>query len=376
MTKEITIVTLLGTRPELIKMSAVIKRLDDCCNHILVHTGQNYDHELNQIFFDDLDIRPADYYLDAVGSSMAKTIGNIFVGVEKLFSEIKPDALVVYGDTNSCLSVYVAKRMQIPIFHLEAGNRCFDYRVPEEINRKIVDHLADVNMVLSQEAKENLIAEGLPRNRIFNVGSNMPEVIENLKFKIDESTIIEDLEIKNKFILVSIHREENLDDLMTLQNIVKSINKFVKENKIGCIWTCHPRLQKILPKLDEKIDEEYIQLCAPFGLSDYIALQKSACCLISDSGTVSEEASILKIPCVTIRNAHERMEGMQKGAFIMSERGENLDAMIEFAMQPDAVNSIGEVYPIKNTSYNVVKIILSNIESIKREVYKNRESIR
>jgi len=368
--KKLKVVTLLGTRPELIKMSAVIKRLDEVCDHILVHTGQNYDYSLNQIFFDDLNLRPADYYLNSVGTSWAKTIGNIFESVEKLFSTIKPDALVVYGDTNSCLSVYIAKRMQIPIFHLEAGNRCFDFRVPEEINRKIVDHLSDINMVLCQEAKENLIAEGLPRNRIFNVGSNMPEVIANLKSKIDESTILEDLEIKGKFLLVSIHREENVDNLETLQNIVTSINKVVKEKGVNCIWTCHPRLRKMLPQLNEQINHDMIKLCSPFGLSDYLALQNSAICLISDSGTVSEEASILKIPCVTIRNSHERPEGMQQGAFIMSERGENLKEMIEFAMRPDAINSIGDVYPEQKISYNIAKIIISNISLIKREVYK------
>lgn len=364
------VVTILGTRPEIIKMSQVIKALDTCCDHIIVHTGQNYDHNLNQIFFNELSLRPVDYYLGCNTQDWANAISDIYVKTKKLFEKIKPDAVVVYGDTNSCLAVYVAKRMQIPIFHLEAGNRCFDYRVPEEINRKIVDHLSDVNLVLSQEAKENLIAEGFPRNRIFNIGSNMPEVIDSLKEKIARSSIIQELNIDQKYILVSIHREENVDNDEIIKNIIDKIKKYSIKNNVTCVWSCHPRLKKKLQKLNLSINNKLIKVCEPFGLIDYLKLQSNAKCLISDSGTVSEESSYLNIPTVTIRNAHERLEGMQNGIFVMSERASELEASIDLAINESSISSMKQTYSNQHNSFTVAKIILSYIEYVKREVYK------
>lgn len=351
-------------------MSCIIRELDKVSDHKIVHTGQNYDYELNEIFFDELDLRPVDFYLGSSDISLFKTIANIFVNIEELFNKNRPDAIVIYGDTNSCLAAYVAKRMHIPVFHLEAGNRCYDFRVPEETNRKIVDHLSDVNFVLSQEAKESLISEGFPKNRIFNVGSNIPEVFGSVEEKVCQSKILEKLGINSDYYLVSIHREENVDNDEILKNIVRNINDLAKETKTKVIWSAHPRLVKKLANANIQIDENYLFMNKPFGFIDFLKLQKNAKCLISDSGTVSEEVSILKIPAVTIRNAHERPEGMQEGVFIMSSKGNKLKSSVDYVIGESSRNNIGEPYPNVHNSGKITKIILSYIDYINAEIWK------
>jgi UDP-N-acetylglucosamine 2-epimerase len=370
MSKKFKVVTVLGTRPEIIKMSSLLKLLDHYTNHIIVHTGQNYDYELNSVFFSDLELREPDYFLETGGNRFIPTIANILIKIENVLKEVKPDALVVYGDTNSCLSVYVAKRMQIPIFHLEAGNRCFDFRVPEEINRRIVDHLSDVNFVLSEQARQNLLSEGLPASRIFNVGSNMYEVIDQLQEKITKSSIHKELDITEPYYLISIHREENVEKSKHFESIVQNINNLVVETNTYAVWSVHPRIrQKIEQEFADQLSEKII-LARPFGLIDYLRLQSDAKCIISDSGTVSEEASILNIPAVTIRSAHERPEGMDQGVFSMASPFENLSTHVKVACDSRSLENMGTPYPNTNNSFKILKIILSNISVIKREVWK------
>jgi UDP-N-acetylglucosamine 2-epimerase len=371
MSKKFKIVTVLGTRPEIIKMSALIKVLDEFVDHILVHTGQNYDYELNQVFFDELGLRAPDVFLNCAGAGYADTVGNVIQEIDRYLLEEKPDALVVYGDTNSCLAVYPAKRRGVPVFHLEAGNRCFDFRVPEEINRRIVDHLADVNFVLSEAARDNLLAEGLPSNRIFNVGSNMPEVIDNIMPQVNKSQIANELNLMPEFILISLHREENVDDPEVLRTIIQEINLLTEQQSCDVVWSMHPRLAKrlsdsALPAIHPKVKQS-----KPFGLVDYLWLQLNCKCLISDSGTVSEEASILSIPAVTIRNAHERLEGMERGVFSMSEKGADLAVQVELAIRKASVEQMRQPYPSTHNSSTIVKIILSYIPYINREVWKS-----
>ncbi|MFQ6347217.1 non-hydrolyzing UDP-N-acetylglucosamine 2-epimerase [Pseudomonas sp. R11F] len=312
------VMTLVGTRPELIKMSRVIAELDKQTNHILVHSGQNYDFELNQVFFDDLEIRKPDYFLGAVGETAAQTIAQVIEKSDELFEKEKPDALLLYGDTNTCLAVIAAKRRKIPVFHMEAGNRCFDQRVPEELNRKVLDHLSDINMVLTEHARRYLLDEGVRPETIIKTGSHMEEVLNHYMPKIEASDVLarEGLET-GRYFIVSTHREENVDTPENLRDLLGSLKALADQYQYPVIVSTHPRTRKRLEALGESLDHPLIRFVKPFGLLDYIKLQMGAYCILSDSGTITEEASLLNLPAVTIRNAHERPEGMDEGTLIM-----------------------------------------------------------
>ena len=312
------IMTIVGTRPEIIKMSRVINEFEENTNHVLVHTGQNYDYELNEIFFKELNLKKPHYFLESAGKNLAATIGNIIANVDDVLEKEKPNALMLYGDTNSCLSVIPAKRRKIPIFHMEAGNRSFDQRIPEEINRKIVDHLSDVNLVLTEHARRYLINEGISQERIFKTGSHMPEVLDHYKEKFNQSKILRQLNLKkHKYFLISLHREENVDSEVNIINFIETLNAIYEKYKIPIIVSTHPRTKKKLKTLKLNINQN-ISFLKPFGFFDYIKLQIDALCVISDSGTITEESSLLKFPAITIRNSHERPEGMDAGVLIMS----------------------------------------------------------
>ena len=314
------VMTIVGTRPEIIRLSSTIKTLDNCCEHILVHTGQNYDFELNEIFFKDLDLRDPDYFLEAAGKNSCDTVGNVISKSYELMKKIMPDAVLVLGDTNSCMSIYAAKRLKIPTFHMEAGNRCFDQRVPEEINRKMIDHLSDINLTISDHAKSYLEKEGLPPNRIIKVGSSMDEVLNIQKKQINESIIVDKLGLTNNgYFVVSIHREENVDSEDKLTSIVESLNEITTVFNKVAIFSIHPRTKMRLKQfnLESKLNDKVIKM-KPLGFNDYIKLQKDSFCTISDSGTISEEASLLNFPAITIRETHERPEAMDEGTIIMS----------------------------------------------------------
>ncbi len=369
--------TIVGTRPEIIKLSRVMAELDKNVEHILVHTGQNYDFELNEIFFKDLGVRKPDYFLNAVGKTTAETIGNILIKSDEIFEKINPDAVLLYGDTNSCLSVISAKRRQIPIFHMEAGNRCFDQRVPEELNRKIVDHLSDINMPLTEQARDYLIKEGIRPETIIKTGSCMKEILTFYKEKIDNCDIIERLLVeKGKYFIVSIHREENVDYPENLKKLVDSLNALAEKYNYPVIVSTHPRTQKRLDDIKNEIElNPLVKYMKPMGFFDYIALQKNACCVISDSGTITEESSILNFPSIMIRMAHERPEGMDEGTVIMSgiERNRVLEAvniMVEqYNQNPNSIRIIND-YNVDNVSTKVVRIIVSYIDFVNRTVWK------
>ncbi|ASV10799.1 non-hydrolyzing UDP-N-acetylglucosamine 2-epimerase [Leptospira santarosai] len=314
------VMTIVGTRPELIKMSRVIAELDRNFKHILVHSGQNYDYELNQVFFEDLEIRKPDHFLNAAGESAAVTIAQVLLKADEVFEKEKPDALLLYGDTNTCLAVISAKRRKIPIFHMEAGNRCFDQRVPEELNRKVVDHLSDINLVLTEHARRYLLAEGIKPETIIKTGSHMDEVLKYYRAKIEKSNILEKIKLeKDKFFIVSSHREENVDAIENLKKLLESLNAICEEYGLPVIVSTHPRTRKRLEDFKEVEMNPLITFLKPFGFFDYVQLQMSAFCILSDSGTITEEASLLDLPAVTIRNTHERPEGMDVGTLIMSE---------------------------------------------------------
>ena len=371
------IVTVVGTRPEIIKLSCLIRELDENLEHILVHTGQNFDYELNEIFFNELQVRKPDYFLGAAEETAAKTIGSIIAKSDEIFEKEKPDAVVIYGDTNSCLSVISAKRRKIPIFHFEAGNRCFDQRVPEEINRKIVDHISDINFTLTEHARRYLISEGLRPDKIFKTGSHMYEVLERYKSQIENSSVLSKLSIeKEKYFLFSVHREENLDDIDNFNALIQLLTKIENNYQIPVIVSTHPRTQKKITE-DLKKGFKYIKFLKPFGFFDYINLQQNAFCTVSDSGTITEESSILKFPAINLRNAHERPEGMDYGSVILS--GLNSDRLIEaielsikhFKHNKDSFNDIAD-YKNINLSKQVIRVILSNIDVINRDVWKKR----
>lgn len=367
--------TIVGTRPEIIKLALTMQELDKYTEHIIVHTGQNYDYELNEIFFKELDLRKPDYFLEVVGENLADTIGNIIAKSDKVMEKEKPDAILLYGDTNSCLSVISAKRRKIPVFHMEAGNRCFDQRVPEELNRKVVDHLSDINMVLTEHARRYLMAEGIKPETIIKTGSSMKELLNKYKEKIDESDVLRKFSLKEKeYFVVSAHREENVDSEINFKNLCDSLNLLAKEYKKPIIFSVHPRTKKKIEASNIKFDE-LIQFNKPFGFFDYLKLQTNALCVLSDSGTITEESSILGFPAITIRNSHERPEGMDEGTVIMSglKPEKVIDAIKVTITQYNEEAKpfkIIEDYDVDNVSKKVVKIILSYTDYVNREVWK------
>lgn len=370
------IVTIVGTRPELIKLSLIIKELDRYTNHILIHTGQNYDYELNEIFFKDLEIRKPDYYLDVAGKSLAETIGNIISKTDVVLEKEKPDAVLLYGDTNSCLSILSVKRRKIPIFHLEAGNRCFDQRVPEELNRKVVDHLSDINMVHSEHARRYLISEGIKPETIIKTGSPMKEVLSYYKGKIDNSNVLIDLNLKEKdYFLVSAHREENIDSEKNFNDLLDTLNAISETYKKRIIVSTHPRTRKKLEALVVSGLNEKIEFMKPLGFFDYVKLQMNALCVISDSGTITEESSILYFPAIMIRQAHERPEGMDEATVVMCGlEKENvllaLKTVIDQFKENKRVFNIIQDYDTEIVSKKVIRIILSYTDYINRNVWK------
>jgi UDP-N-acetylglucosamine 2-epimerase len=368
------VVTIVGTRPELIKMSAVVKTISKYASHVLVHTGQNYDHNLNKVFFDDLGIAEPKYYLDVASGSdkLMETIGNILVRVDDILEIERPDAVLIYGDTNSCLSVLAAKRRKIPIFHMEAGNRCFDQRVPEEVNRKIVDHLSDINLTLTLRAREYLISEGLRPDHVLHVGSHMDEVINNNLRKIESSTILEKLSIKpHEYFVVSIHREENVDDINILASILQAVDRVAIEFNKKCILTLHPRTRARLSSATSEIaSTSMIVYADPFSFTDYVCMQQHCFCLLSDSGTVSEESRILGIPAITLRYTHERPEGVELGCFALgSSSVPVLIQQIKLAVDT-APNKIEFDRLSLNLSNKISKIVLGYIDYLNLEVWK------
>jgi UDP-N-acetylglucosamine 2-epimerase (non-hydrolysing) len=376
------VMTIVGTRPEIIKLSRVIGELDKFTNHILVHTGQNYDFELNEVFFNDLDIRKPDHFLNAVGNETAETISKIIFESDKIIDHEKPDAILLYGDTNSCLSVISAKRKQVPIFHMEAGNRCFDQRVPEEINRKIIDHLSDINMPLTEHARQYLIAEGIDPSTIIKTGSCMKEILDFYSKNIEDSSVKNDLGLDDKkYFLVSAHREENVDYIQNLKSLLISLNSIAEKYDMPVIVSTHPRTRNRIDKMKDKVKpNKLVKFLKPLGFFDYINLQKSSLCVISDSGTITEESSILRFPAIMIRHAHERPEGMDKGTLIMSgvEKKrilESIDIMIN-KYDDNIMPEIVDDYNVDNVSSKVVKIILSYIDYVNNTVWRKDSSIK
>lgn len=372
--------TIVGTRPELIKMSRVIAEFDENTNHILVHTGQNYDFELNQVFFEQLGIRKPDYFLGVVGDTAAQAIGQIIARSDEVMESEKPDAVLLYGDTNSCLAVIAAKRRKIPVFHMEAGNRCFDQRVPEELNRKVLDHLSDINLVLTEHARRYLIAEGIPPEMIIKTGSHMREVLDYYMPQILDSDVLNVLGLKTKeFFLVSAHREENIDSEENLFNLISSLNAIAVKYKYPVIVSTHPRTRKKLDQIAGVTLSPLIKFLKPFGFFDYNKLQLEALCVVSDSGTITEEASLLNLPAITIRNAHERPEGMDEGVLIMSGLKEEavLDAIAVIIKQ--AKGNLGAFKPVQDyeaaaVSKKILRIVMSYVGYINRTVWKKNNS--
>ena len=369
------LMTVVGTRPEIIKLSAVIPLMDNYVEQTLVHTGQNYDYELNEIFFEQLNVRKPDYFLEAVVGSPSETIGDIIIKIDKLFGQIQPDALLIYGDTNSCLCVIPAKRRKIPIFHMEAGNRCFDQRVPEEINRKIVDHLSDINMPLSEHARRYLLEEGIKPETIIKTGSPMPEVINNHIEAIKASTVLKDEGLDNgKYFLMSIHREENVDSEVNFSDLLTSIEAIAKKYNYPILVSTHPRTRKRLEDIDYPLDGDLIRFHKPFGFHEYNNLQMNAFCVISDSGTIAEESSIFGLPSITIRQAHERPESSDEGSFIMSGLKSDLlldsiEVVTDKWSSNLQVNKVQD-YTSTNVSHKVLRTILSYTHYVNRTVWK------
>lgn len=375
------VVTIVGTRPEIIKLSRVIAELEKHVDHILIHTGQNYDYELNEIFFNDLGVKKPNYFLNAVGNSTAETIGNIITQSDKVLEKENPDAVLLYGDTNSCLSVISAKRRQIPIFHMEAGNRCFDQRVPEELNRKIVDHLSDINMPLTEQARDYLITEGIKPETVIKTGSCMKEILSFYKDKINSSKVLNNLKVKEgEFFIVSSHREENVDYKENLISFLDSLNGIAQKYNLPIIVSTHPRTKARIEKISNMKMDDKIQFLKPLGFFDYVNLQQNAKCVISDSGTISEESSILGFPAIMIRAAHERPEGMDEGAVIMTglKRERILESLQMVISQHESgmVPKIVSDYDVDNVSMKVSRIILSYIDYINRTVWKKNSSTR
>jgi len=373
--KKLKVVTVVGTRPEIIRLACVIKKLDEHCEHILVHTGQNYDYELNEIFFNDLGIRKPDYFLGAAGSTGAETIGNVIIAVDKVLAEIQPEALLVLGDTNSCMAVLPAKRRKIPTFHMEAGNRCFDQRVPEEINRRIVDHMADINLTYSSIARDYLLREGLPADMVIKTGSPMFEVLNTYREGIEQSDVLERLGLKmHAFFVVSAHREENVDSDKNFLNLVESLNTIAETYQMSVIVSTHPRTQKRVDAMGV-VFHPMVQLLKPLGFKDYNKLQLCAKVVLSDSGTINEESSIMNFPALNLREAHERPEGMEEAAVIMTglQKDRIMQSLAVIENQPrDDERLIRQVYDysMPNVSDKMVRIIHSYTDYVNRVVWK------
>lgn len=370
--------TIVGTRPELIKMSRVIAEFDQHTKHVLVHTGQNYDYELNQLFFEDLGIRKPDYFLEAMGENAAQTIARVIEKADEVFEKEIPDAVMLYGDTNSCLAVIAAKRRKIPVFHMEAGNRCFDQRVPEELNRKVLDHLSDINLVLTEHARRYLIAEGIPPETIIKTGSHMREVLDYYMPKIENSDVLQRMGLEaNKFFIVSAHREENVDTPQNLLDMVETLNSLAETYQYPVIVSTHPRTRKRLDALDLGNLNPNIQFLKPFGFCDYIKLQMESLCVVSDSGTITEEGSLLNLPAITIRNAHERPEGMDEGTLIMSglKKDRVLDAVRVIVAQHDKFKRV--LAPVADyeaiaVSKKMLRIVMSYVDYVNRTVWSKQ----
>jgi UDP-N-acetylglucosamine 2-epimerase len=369
------VMTIVGTRPELIKMCRVIAEFDQHTKHILVHTGQNYDYELNQLFFEDLGIRKPDYFLEAVGENVAQTIARVIEKSDAVMEKELPDAVMFYGDTNSCLAVIAAKRRKIPVFHMEAGNRCFDQRVPEELNRKVLDHLSDINLVLTEHARRYLIAEGIRPETIIKTGSHMREVLDCYMPKIEQSDVLQRMNLKsNQFFIVSAHREENIDSPENMANMVETFNALAEGYKLPVIVSTHPRAKKRLDTMKLVNLNPLIQFLKPFGFCDYIKLQMEALCVVSDSGTISEEGSLLNLPAITIRNAHERPEGMDVGTLIMSglKKERVLDAVRVIIAQHDKTKRVMkrvEDYEGGPVSKQILRVVMSYVDYVNRTVW-------
>ncbi len=370
------VMTIVGTRPELIKMSRVIAEFDRHTHHVLVHTGQNYDYELNQVFFDDLGIRKPDHFLEAVGENAAQTIARVIEKADAVMESEKPDAVMLYGDTNSCLAVIAAKRRKIPVFHMEAGNRCFDQRVPEELNRKVLDHLSDINMVLTEHARRYLIAEGIRPETIIKTGSHMREVLDHYMPKIQASDVLARMGLeKGRFFIVSTHREENVDTPENLTDLVETLNALAAQYQLPVIVSTHPRTQKRLDALNLGKMDSRIRFLKPFGFCDYVKLQMEALCVVSDSGTITEESSLLNLPAITIRNAHERPEGMDVGTLIMAglKKDRVLDAVrVTVAQHQGGTRVMAPVedYEAQSVSKKILRIVLSYTDYINRTVWR------
>jgi UDP-N-acetylglucosamine 2-epimerase len=375
--KKLKVLTVVGTRPEIIRLSRVLAKLNQYCEHILVHTGQNYDYELNQVFFSDLGVRKPDYFLNSADNSngAANTIGNVIISVDKVLADVQPEAVLILGDTNSCLSVLPAKRRKIPTFHMEAGNRCFDMRVPEEMNRRIVDHTADINLTYSSIARDYLLREGLPPDMIIKTGSPMLEVLTYYRPQINASEVLSRLMLKeNSYFVVSAHREENIDSPQNFSKLVNLLNMLAEDYSLPVVVSTHPRTQKRIDETDSKFHKNII-LLRPLGFHDYVKLQMSARASLSDSGTINEESSILNFPALNLRETHERPEGMEETAVMMVglEVERVRQGLAILATQPRGTDrGLKQVadYSIPNVSHKVVRIIHSYTDYVNRVVWK------
>ena len=375
MIKKLKVVTVVGTRPEIIRLACTMKKLDQHCDHVLVHSGQNYDYELNEIFFSDLGLRRPDHFLNAAGQNAAETIGKTIIAVDKVFAETKPDAVLVLGDTNSCLSVIPAKRRKIPIFHMEAGNRCFDQRVPEETNRRIVDHTADVNLTYSDIAREYLLREGFPPDRVIKTGSPMFEVLASNKERIDRSEILTELGLNPYgYFVVSFHREENVDSPINLEKFHRLLNRLAERYRVPVIVSTHPRTKKRIDEANLRFNED-VKLLKPLSFTDYVKLQQCSTVVLSDSGTISEESSILNFPALNVREAHERPEAMEEAAVMMVGLNEEraLQGIEILRAQPRGAQRLLRCvaeYQVENVSDKVLRILHSYTDYVQRTVWK------
>ncbi|BDD23954.1 UDP-N-acetylglucosamine 2-epimerase (non-hydrolyzing) [Escherichia coli] len=374
--KKLKVITVVGTRPEIIRLSRVIAVLNEYTDHTIVHTGQNYDYELNEVFFTELDIRKPDYFLNAAGSNPAETIGNVIIEADKVFEKISPEALLILGDTNSALVSIAAKRRKIPIFHMEAGNRCFDYRVPEEINRKIVDHISDINLTYSEIAREYLLREGIPADQIIKTGSPMREVLDYYSHDIEKSDILYKLNLtSNGYFLVSAHREENVDSQEKLSRLINILNAISDKYKLPVVVSTHPRTRNRMNNLNIKINEN-VQFMRPFGFLDYVALQKNARVVLSDSGTITEESSILNFPALNLREVHERPEGFEEAAvmFVGLDASRIFQGIEILSQQKRGVTNrdlrLVADYAIDNVSLKILRIIMSYTNFVNQRVWK------